>query len=136
MIKVFSGRWLGLGQKDEGLGMLIDFNFRSILRQFRGAKLAVFMDIALHSDQNGFSFPSYDLIEQETGYTRDSIATALEDLCKLEIEGQRVLARFRFRDDKGQYTGSNRYLIFPTQEELQSLLFPTLENSTCGKIGP
>ena len=66
----------------------------------------------------------------------------------MEIEGHKVLMRWRERDEKGQYTGSNRYRIFPTEEEIaafdvqssvsstvdtQSSLFPTLDKSNCGQ---
>jgi hypothetical protein len=150
MIKVFSGEWRGLGTKESRLGMIIDFDFRTILHHFHGAKLHVFMCIALHSDENGRSWPGYELIEKETGYNRSSIADALRELCRLEIDGHRVLMRYREKDEKGCFTGSNRYQIFPTAEEVVAysqgkpelekanvdnaghphLAFPNLENAT------
>lgn len=136
MIKVFSGRWRGLGDNQNGLGMLLDFKFRGIIHLFNGAKLHVFIAIALHSDENGIACPSYDLLEAETGYTRGTIATALNELCEMEIDGQKVLARFRSRDEAGQFAGNNFYLIFPNAEELadaQSIVFPTTDKSNYGK---
>lgn len=141
MIRIFSGKWRGLGENQDGLGMLLDFRFREVLHQFKGARLHVFIDIALHSDENGFSFPGYQCISKETGLSTSTIAQALEDLCSLEINGHRVLLRYRERDEKGLFTGSNRYLIFPTKEEIQKYEstdpdfdFPDVDLSRCGKI--
>lgn len=143
MIKVFSGNWRGIGLDGEQkkLGILLDFGFREILHNFSGAKLAVFMAIVLHSNQDGLSWPSYSLLERETGYARDTIARAISDLCKLQIQGERVLCKYRERDDSGRYRGSNRYLVFPNKEEL--ILFeeieepeqePELENPTTPEL--
>lgn len=136
MIKVFRGNWRGIGKKENQFGMIFDFQFREIIHQFSGAKLHIFMAIALHSNENGYSWPSYDTLERHTGYTRATIAGAIEELCTLSIDGERVLERYRERDETGKFTGSNRYLIFPTPEELtniQSLVFPTLEKSNGGR---
>ncbi|MCK4823603.1 helix-turn-helix domain-containing protein [bacterium] len=121
MIKIFNGNWRGPGDTDKKIGMLLEFNFREILNQFKGAKLAVFLAISLHANEDGVSYPSYDLIQKETGYTRGSVAKALKELCETEIDGFPVLTRIRYRDKKGQFAGSNRYLVFPTTEEVQSL---------------
>lgn len=139
MIKVFRGNWRGIGKKEKQFGLIFDFQFREIIHQFNGARLHVFMAIALHSNEEGFSWPSYDTLERETGYTRATIATALNELHNLTIDGHRVLEWYRERDSTGKFTGSNRYLVFPTQEELdniQSLVFPTLGKSNGGKTKP
>jgi hypothetical protein len=128
MIKVFGGEWRGLGKKEKHQGMILEFEFRKYLKEFKGARLAVFMCIALHCDENGECYPSYDLIEDETGLTRGTIGTAINDLCELVIEGHRVLHRFRERDTAGKYIGSNHYLVFPTDEEVQSIEIRTVDN--------
>jgi DnaD/phage-associated family protein len=143
MIKIFNGKWRGLGDSGFGFGMILDFQFREYLMYFKGAQLHVFMAIALHCDDNGVSWPSYDTLEKETGYSRASIAKALDDLCKLEIDGQPVLARLRIRDNAGRYVGSNHYLIFPNQVDIQSLetklpddqslVNPTLDKTNFGE---
>lgn len=145
LIKVFKGGWRGLGgEVDSGHGMIFDFAFRQHLHLFQGARLHVLMSIVLHANEEGIAYPSYDLIQKETGYGRDTIANALEDLCTMIVEGQRVLCKYRERDEKGQFTGSNRYLIFPSLAECQSLenptmdqsqKNPTLDNTTSGKTG-
>lgn len=145
MIKVFSGSWRGPGRREKALGLIVGFEFRKFLHLFKGAKLSVFMDIILHCDEEGHCWPSYDLIERETGYTRHSIAYALDALCEIKLEGEPVLIRWRERDEKGQYIGSNHYLIFPTPEEVdaqsaindtldaQSAVNPTVGNSNGGE---
>jgi hypothetical protein len=118
MIKIFNGRWRGLENNEDAFGMILSFEFRKIIKEFRGAKLAVFITIALHSDENGLSFPSYDKLEEETGYVRGTIATTIKELCEQKINGRRILMKYRERNEKGQLISSNRYRIFPSDEEI------------------
>jgi hypothetical protein len=148
MIKVFDGEWRGLGENSKQKGAIISFEFRNYLHHFKGASLHVFMSICLHVDRDGYCYPSYDTIQKETGYGRGTVAKAIAELCDMEIEGHKVLMKWRERDDDGKFTGSNRYRIFPTADELeelnsQSSVFstvdsqssenPTLEKSNSGK---
>lgn len=134
LIKILRGQWRGLGQTGQGLGLIFDFNFRQYLHLFPGARLHVLMAISLHADEQGRAFPSYDLLERETGYRRDTIARALEDLCSMTIDSNRVLLRYRVRDEAGQFTGSNRYIIFPTPAEIKEFDSPESENPTLDDI--
>jgi hypothetical protein len=97
----------------------VSVKMRRYLHCFKGAKLAVFLCIALHIDEGGWAEPDVDLIKQETGYNKDTICTALSELCDLKIKGERVLLRDRGRGKKGRF-GSNRYLIFPSADEVQT----------------
>jgi hypothetical protein len=131
MFKVFSGSWrgIGAGNSPEVLFMQIGFEFRQHLHHFKGAALGVFMCIVLHANQQGESFPSYEQIEAETGSSTDTIGRSLEHLNNLVINGQRVLLRYRIRDGKNRFVGGNRYIVFPTQEQLaQYEIQPTKEN--------
>jgi hypothetical protein len=119
MIKVFNGKWRGLGGETDGFGMLIDFRFREILKEFPGARLAVFMNIVLHSDEAGHSFPSYNLIEKETGYSRATIASALDDLCATLIQDHHILIRYRLRGEDGRFESGNHYIVFPSDQEVK-----------------
>ena len=47
--------------------MQVGFEFRNLLKHFKGSALAVFMCIVLHSDQNGKAHPGYEVIQAETG---------------------------------------------------------------------
>jgi hypothetical protein len=147
MFKVFSGAWRGLGKTEEVLFMQIGFEFRSLLKHFKGAALSAFMCIVLHSDQNGKSHPGYEVIQAETGLSRDSISGALNYLTSLSIDGQRVMLRYRIRNKKTKaFIGSNHYIVFPTPEQIaqfdgqvewfdpevqsQSPIFPTSAKQT------
>lgn len=135
MIRIFTGDWRGPQLSEKRTFIQIDVRFREILHKFKGAKLAILLDIMLHVDADGVAFPSYDLIESESGYGRGTIAAALDELCKMEIDGAPVLMRWRERAKDGTFDGPNRYKIFPTKEEIgtQSSENPTLEKSTSGE---
>ena len=147
MFKVFSGSWRGLGKSEDVLFMQVGFEFRNLLKHFKGSALAVFMCIVLHSDQNGKAHPGYEVIQAETGLSRDTVSTALNYLAKLVIEDQRVLLRYRIRNKKTKaFIGSNHYIVFPTPEQVlqykneiewfdpgfpsQSPIFPTSAKQT------
>jgi hypothetical protein len=119
MISIFNGRSRSLGEgATSHVYMQVSVEFRDHLDQFRGAELFVFLAIALHSNEAGWAWPSYEYLAEETGYGRDTVARALSSLCKLDIDGKRILLRVRFRDDLG-VLGPNHYLLFPSQQELQ-----------------
>lgn len=120
MFKVFSGSWRGIGAEasPDVLFMQIGFEFRQHLHHFKGASLSVFLCIVLHANAQGESFPSYEQIQAETGLSPDTIGRALKHLKKLTIAGQRVLLTYRLRDGKNRFIGGNRYIVFPTPEQL------------------
>ena len=78
------------------------------LAQLRGARLAVFVCLALHIEEDGSCFPSISLIGKETGYNRDTIFKALR---KLEFMGD--IARKQKTDTKTKKFRSNLYQLFP-----------------------
>ena len=121
MFKIFSGSWRGIGGTDnDTLFMQIGLQFRDHLCLFKGAPLAVFLAIALHSNPEGKAWPSIDLIQHETGLSRDTVTRALDYLSSLTIKGQRILLRYRERDPKTKrFIGSNHYIIFPNAEQIQ-----------------
>lgn len=56
------------------------------LAMLKGAKLSVWLSLALHVDRNGISSPGIDRIMQETGYTsRSTVCSALDDLVRLGV---------------------------------------------------
>jgi hypothetical protein len=119
MFKVFSGSWRGLGKSEEVLFMQVGFEFRNLLKHFKGSALSVFLCIVLHSDQDGKSHPGYEVIQKETGLSRDSISKALDQLTKIVIEDQRVLLRYRIRNKKTKaFIGSNHYIVFPASDQI------------------
>jgi hypothetical protein len=122
MITIFNGRKRSLG---DGSGpqsevfAQMSVQFRSHLHHFKGAKLAVFLAIALHADQDGWAYPSRELLCKETGYNLTTVALALSELCEESIEGHRVLLRGQPRMAKGGTFANNTYLIFPSADEVR-----------------
>jgi|YNPNPStandDraft_1061719.scaffolds.fasta_scaffold31796_1 hypothetical protein len=119
MITFFNGRRRGLGEPPASqVYAQIDASFREYLHVLKGAKLAVFLAIALHANEEGWSWPSYETLSRETGYSLDKIRDALAELCSLEINGQRILLRYQPQQSGGKFA-TNRYLLFPTPEEVE-----------------
>lgn len=132
MIKVLNGQWRGLGNNGRQIGINLDFEFRNIIHHFKGAQLHVFLAIILHTDQDGFCYPSYDLLQKETGYGREAVSSAVKALCAKEINGERVLIKWRIRSESGEFVGGNKYRVFPTSEEIEESLCPEFDFRTLG----
>lgn len=118
MISFFNGRKRTLGGGTSEVYAQVSVDFRDYLHLFKGARLGVFLAIALHTDKEGWAWPSYGLLARETGYSEDSIRRTLADLCALSVEGHRVLLRFQPYDDEEKRFASNRYLLFPSTDEV------------------
>ena len=119
MISIFNGRSRTLGQSGGAVYAQLSVDFRSHIHLFKGARLHVFLCIALHADQNGWAFPGIETrIKRETGYNRETIILALNDLCKMIIDGHRVLLAYQPVGPGGAFL-PNQYLIFPTVEEVE-----------------
>jgi len=120
MFKIFSGPWRGLDPAGRRSVPYIQMAFKSrrLLKYFKGSALAVFMCLALHMDQEGHSFPRYAQIKRETGLSLATISRMLDELCELRIEDERVLLRYRVRDERKCFVGGNQYIVFPTREQL------------------
>src|SRR5262245_26279483 len=117
MISIFNGRSRGIGKHGQReVYVQVSVKLRDHLHLFKGAKLAVFMAIALHTNEEGWSEPSIDLLRAETGYNKETISTALTGLCALTLDGERVLLAAQRRSGGGSFT-QNRYLVFPSPEE-------------------
>jgi hypothetical protein len=117
MITFFNGRTRTLGGEASEVFAKVDVAFRDYIHLFKGANLAVFLAIALHADGDGWAWPSYPTLACETGYSEGTIRRALAHLCKLEINGHRVLLRYQPKAHGGTFE-SNRYLLFPSSEEV------------------
>ena len=107
------------GSKSSGVYVQVEVTLRDHLAKFKGARLGVFLAIALHSDEDGWSKPGIDLISRETGYNRDTISAAITELDQLTIEGHRVMLVYQ-TSIQGRFF-RNKYLIFPTPEEAEML---------------
>ena len=119
MITIFNGRKRVLGEGEApSVYAQIDLEMREHLHLLKGARLAVLLAIALHADEDGWAWPSYKTLMRETGYGLNTIKKALADLCELRINGRRVLLRYQPTGAGGRFE-SNRYLIFPSPEEVE-----------------
>lgn len=58
---------------------------RRALANLKGAKLSVFLCLALHVDRDGIAFPGIETIMQETGYSRSVVCSALDELVRLGL---------------------------------------------------
>src|SRR6266540_5803382 len=118
MIQIFNGRSRSLGQDaQEAVFLQVSVKMRQHLHHFKGARLGVFMAIALHSNAEGWAWPSLAMLKAETGYNVQTISQALSDLCTLSIDGQRVLLAVQDRAPHGTFA-TNRYLLFPSAAEV------------------
>lgn len=118
MIQIFNGRSRGLGQDAQhAVYLQISVQMRQHLHHFKGARLGVFLAIALHSNADGWAWPSIAVLKAETGYNVQTISQALRDLCVLTIDGQRVLLAVQDRTVGGTFA-TNRYLLFPSDEDV------------------
>ena len=116
MIQIFNGRSRGLGQDAQhAVYVQVSVALRQHLHRFKGARLGVFLAIALHSNADGWAWPSMAVLRAETGYNVQTIAQALSDLCALTIDGQHVLLAVQARAARGTFA-TNRYLLFPSDE--------------------
>jgi hypothetical protein len=91
---------------------------RDYINKFKGSALHVFMAIALRTDSEGWCYPNISLIAQNAGVSTDTVHTALNELCKLTIDGSRVLMRVKTKHPDGTFA-NNRYLIFPTASDIE-----------------
>lgn len=120
-ISIFKGRqriisWGGEQSVEDRIYVQLETNFREKqLAQLRGgAKLAVFLCLALHINEEGLCWPSISLICKETGYGKDTIYEALESL-----ETMGYIARKKRREEKSNKLTTNLYQIFPSAYKRQ-----------------
>jgi len=119
LISIFNGHQRTLGDPSEAeqrVFVQIDVRFLEVLHQFHGAALSVLIALALRSNQDGWSWPSIETIQRDTGLSRNSVFRALDYLCAQRVNGRRVLLRARLRNPDGTL-GTNCYLLFPTPAE-------------------
>lgn len=117
VITIFNGRKRTLGGQTSNVHIQVSISFRDYLHTLKGAPLAVFLSIALHSNEDGWSWPSRTLISRETGYNTNTISQALSELCQTRIKDHRILLRYQPQAGNGNFK-TNRYLIFPSLDEI------------------
>lgn len=122
MISVYTGKTRGLGDGETSAGYAkINFEFRDHIREFTAiaeSAFPVFMCLMLHSDEAGWSWPSRELIASETGYRVDTVSATIAKLRTAVINDKRLLVAFQPPQSAGGAFQSNRYLIFPSADEI------------------
>ncbi len=73
--------------------------FRNILADLKGAKLAVYIAICLHVNESGKAWPSITTLCAETGYERASVIKAVKEIKEMGIMGV-----FKDRGKSNKYT--------------------------------
>ena len=115
MITIFSGRKLSLDGTEDTVSAQVSVALRDKIHCFNTGKscnpFAVFMAIALHTDQYGWAWPGRPRLSKETGI-KSAIGNSIKHLCEMRIEGYRVLTCWRERKDGGLW-GRTLYRIFP-----------------------
>jgi len=90
----------------EDVFVKLSVTFRdNMLRKLKGAKLSVLLCIALHCNRNMAAWPSLALIAQETGYSEQSVRSAIQGLAEMRLV--EISAQF---NESGAQT-SNNYRI-------------------------
>lgn len=125
MIRTFrgQGRVLGAGEERQ-FELAIEAELRNHLHLFKGSSLNVFICIALHIDDFGWSFPTVPTIMRETKRNEATVHRALNHLVQMEIDGARLLLRVKQppRHIDPEKVKSKRprnfYLVFPNKAEL------------------
>lgn len=87
------------------------------LQIFKGAKLSVLVWILLRGTDDGWVEADISQLERETGYRKHSIERAVRGLCKLEVEGQRIMIAVAER--KRRYARNKiHFRLFPTPVDI------------------
>ncbi len=90
---------------------------RKHLRQLKGAKLAVLISLLLRCNDEGRAEADILLLERETGYKKHSVETAVNGLCKLKVEGQRLML---IVPERKRICLANKihFLLLPTEADI------------------
>jgi hypothetical protein len=117
MITIFNGRQISLDGTEDQIYAQVSVALRDEIHYFNTGKslnpFGVFMCIALHTDQNGWAYPSCARLKRNTGIsTKAAMSSSLNHLRAMRVDGHRVLATYRERKSDGQW-GRTLYRIFP-----------------------
>ena len=115
MLTIFNGRSLSFDSNKPVVYAQMSIEFLKHLHLFKGARLSVLMCLFLHSNSEGYSWPSIATITKETGFQEDAVHSALNKLCQVRINGRRVLSREQQRNEDGHFN-RNVYRLFPESE--------------------
>lgn len=117
MFTIFNERSRSINGEQQDIYAKIDVQMRKYINLFRQNKdlnaWGVFTVIALHSDGNGWSWPSTPTVQKETGLiSEEAISRAIKHLRTVCIEGHVLMHHYRQRMSNGQW-GRSYYHVFP-----------------------
>jgi hypothetical protein len=110
-------RTFGGAGTEQVFHMRMEARFREYLYHFKGPKLAIFLAIALHADDQGWAWPSLSLLSKETGYNITTISENVTELCAMQIDRHHVLIAVQAKDVTNRFK-ANRYLVLPSDAEV------------------
>lgn len=93
----------------------IPFGLRTRLYELKGAALAVWFAFYLHADAGGMAWPSLWTLEVETGYCRDWIIAAKEQLV---TTGWLIPQTGQLRGAGGTFTSRRYRVVIPPSRTL------------------
>jgi hypothetical protein len=122
MISIYTGKTRGLGSGESSGGYAkLNFEFRDHIQAFTAiseSAFPIFVCLMLHSNEDGWSWPSRELIAAETGYTVDTVSATIAKLKTATVDGKRLLVAYQPPQTPTGMFASNRYLIFPSPDEV------------------
>lgn len=123
MISIFHGTERGIGRsQQQNIFVKLDVRFREVIKHFKGAKLSVFLTLALHMDEKGWARVGMRRLESETKYNIQTISETMGALNDVRIDGERVIYTMRVKDETGSQFVTNWNLVFPTESEVARLV--------------
>lgn len=118
LIDIFNGgrRRLGVGETDE-IFIQLYHSMLTRLREFPNSSLYVYLAIAFYMNKKGWCYPMIDTIAANIGKNKSTVSQAIDELCKIKIDGYRIFLRVAARTTEGKLA-SNRYLINPSPADV------------------
>lgn len=121
MFSIFHGRQRGFGVAEDEIFLKLGVLFRKHLKYFKGARLSILMNLALHMNERGWAIVPIRTIHAETDYNSQTIMEATRALNEVVAEiGRRPLYTIQVRSKGGTFL-PNWNLMFPTDEEIAAL---------------
>lgn len=117
MITIFNGRRRTSTETEQVIYAQFDVELRQYMRLFIQNKdlnaWGIFTVIALHADENGWSYPSSETLRNETGIkTNAAISRSVSHLRSINISEHPIIHHYRQRLSDGRW-GRSYYHMFP-----------------------
>ena len=139
MLSIYNGRKRSLGEDEsKDVHLQISVKMRRFLHLFKGSALNVFLDIALHVDEQGWAWPKVTTIMKEAGRKDDAVYRALNLLCTMQVKGHRLMLRTKtapaYAPAGLQDNKRNFYLFFPSEREVKEYELKEISEPSNGRV--